>query len=223
MNSPAAVPIRDPRYGAPDYSVEHRADGSIVIANRATFDHRFHTTNGPLDHWAEAAPERVWLAERSGDGWRTLTYAEALEAVARLAGGLAELGVGPGRPLLILARNGIDHALIAYAAMRLGAAIAPVSPQYGLKGADPERLAHAAALIGPACVYVDDAAAFAGGLENPALAGVTVVAGENARPSDHAFATLLRDGAATADQSRPDAPCCAGSSWRRGCGSRARN
>jgi feruloyl-CoA synthase len=196
--------MRDPLYAERRYSVDYRADGSIVIANVAPHEHRFPTTNASLDHWAKAAPERVWLAERSGEGWRRTTFAEAGQAVAALAGGLAGLGVGPGRPLLILARNGIDHALISYAAMRLGAAIAPVSPQYGLKGADPERLAYAAALIGPAAVYVDDAAAFADGLSNPALAGVTVIAGANPRPGDHTFEALLRDGAATADQSRPD-------------------
>jgi feruloyl-CoA synthase len=204
MNSHATLPIRDPRYAERRYSVDYRGDGSVVIANVAPFDHRFATTNAALDHWAEAAPSRVWLAERSGEGWRTLGFGEAAEAVAALAGGLAGLGVGPGRPLLILARNGVDHALISYAAMRLGAAIAPVSPQYGLKGADPERLAYAAALIGPAAVYVDDAAAFAEGLANPALAGVTVIAGANPRPGDHTFEALLRAGSTLPDQSRPD-------------------
>jgi len=204
MNSHAQLPIRDPRYAERRYSVDYRADGSVLIANVAPYEHPFHTTNASLDHWATQAPSRTWLAERSGEGWRRITFGEAREAVAALAGGLAGLGVGPGRPLLILARNSIDQALISYAAMRLGAAIAPVSPQYGLKGADPERLAYAAPLIGPAAVYVDDAAAFADGLANPALAGVTVIAGANPRPGDHTFAALLAAGAATADQSRPE-------------------
>ena len=34
-----------------------------------------------------------------------------------LAGGLAELGLGRGAPVLMLARNGIDTALLAYAVM----------------------------------------------------------------------------------------------------------
>jgi feruloyl-CoA synthase len=204
MNSLASIPIRDPRYAERRYSVDYRADGSVVIANVAPHAHLFHTTNAALDHWAAAAPARVWLAERSGEGWRRVSFGEAAEAVAALAGGLAGLGVGPGRPLLILARNGIEHALVSYAAMRLGAAIAPVSPQYGFKGADPERLAYAAALIGPAAVYVDDAAVFAEALEQPALAGVTVIAGANARPGDHPLAALLRGGAAQPNRATPD-------------------
>ncbi len=88
-----------------------------------------------LEHWAQVAPGRTWLAERSGDGWRTVTYPEALQRISALAGGLRGLGVVGARPLLILAGNGLDHALIAYAAMSQGMPVAPVSPQYGLKGA----------------------------------------------------------------------------------------
>jgi hypothetical protein len=120
-----------------------------------------------------------------------VTYAEAADQVARLAGGLAELGLSRGKPLLILARNGIDHALIGYAAMSLGAPIAPVSPQYGLKGADLTRLAFAVERLKPAAVYVDDAEAFADALAAPFLAGLPVVASRNARQGDMAFETLL--------------------------------
>ena len=196
--------MRDPRFAKPAYAIERRADGAIVIANNAPLPQPFATTNAALDHWAAAKPGGLWLAERSGEGWRRLGFGEGLEAVQVLAGALAGLGVGPGRPLLILAPNGIGHALIAYAAMRLGAAIAPVSPQYGRKGADPSRLAHAVALTAPACVYVDDAAAFAEALAAPALAGLPVVAGAHARPGDHPLEVLLREGRAVANQARPD-------------------
>ncbi|HZC17277.1 MAG TPA: AMP-binding protein, partial [Caulobacteraceae bacterium] len=204
MKTPAPPPMRHARYAQPRYVIDHRVDGSLVIGNTAPFPRGFATTNAPLDHWATAAPDRLWLAERSGEGWRRMTFSEGLEAVAALAGAMAGLDVGPGRPLLILARNGIDHALIAFAAMRLGAPIAPVSPQYGLKGADPARLAHAVALIGPTCVFIDDAAAFGEALSWPVLDGLTVIAGTSARPGDIPLARLLREGRALADQARPD-------------------
>jgi feruloyl-CoA synthase len=197
-------PIRDPRYAQPLYAIEQRADGAIVIANSAPFSTAFSTTNAPLDHWAAIAPERLWLAERSGEGWRRVSFAEGLETVAALAGALAGLGLGPGKPLLILARNGIAQALVTFAAMRLGAPAAPVSAQYGLKGADPSRLAHAAALIGPACVFVDDAAAFAEALDWPFLQGLPVIAAVNARPGDLRLAALLHDGRTLPDQATPN-------------------
>src|SRR5260370_932879 len=94
----------------------------------------FPPRTAALEYWARKTPDRIWLAERSGAGWRTVTFAEAAEMVAVLAHGLANHGVAGPQPLLILAMNGIDNALIAYAAMSQGVPIAPVSPQYGLRG-----------------------------------------------------------------------------------------
>ena len=204
MRDGAEPGIRDPRYVERRLDVEHRADGSIILFNPTPYTDRFQTTNAALDYWAGRDPARVWLAERSGEGWRTLSYGEARERVARLAGALSGLGLGRDKPLLILAGNGIDHALVAYAAMRIGAPIAPVSPQYGQTGAEPSRLAHAAALIRPAAVYVDDAAAFGEALERPALAGLTVIASRHARPGDHPLESLIAGSSAVSDQARPD-------------------
>ncbi len=194
MDDGLLTPMRDPRYAPRRLEVERRDDGAVILTNPTPFSTAFDTVNGALDHWAVAAPDRVWLAERSGDGWRTVTYAEARERTARLASALKELGFGPGRPLLILARNGIEHALVAYAAMRIGAPIAPVSPQYGQKGADPSRLAHAAALLNPHGVLVDDAAAVEDALASDALKGVLTIAVRNARPGDHPIEALLAAG-----------------------------
>ena len=161
-----ATPERDPRYAPAKLEVEVDADGALVLRNPTPVVGAFATASGPLDRWAAADPARVWLVERSGERRRKLTYGEASARIVALAHGLASLGLGPGRPLLILARNGIETALATYAAMRIGAPAAPVSPQYGLPGADPSRLAHAVALIRPAAVFVDDAAVFAHALES---------------------------------------------------------
>jgi feruloyl-CoA synthase len=188
----ASAPFRDARFAPRRLEIERRPGGEIVLRNPAPFEESFQTTVAALDHWAKAAPDRVWLAERSGSGWRTLTFAEARQRIAVLAGGLRELGVVGERPLLILARNNIDHALISYAAMSQGMPVAPVSPQYGLKGAYPARLAHAVGLLNPACVYVEDAALFADGLAVDALAGLPVIAGASARASDIPLERLMR-------------------------------
>jgi feruloyl-CoA synthase len=198
------APIRDPRYAAPRYAFDHRADGAVVIANEAPFSQTFRTLNAALDHWADQTPTSIWLAERSGDGWKTMSFGEAREHISRLAGALAGLGVGPGRPLMILTGNSIDHALIAYAAMRIGGAIAPVSPQYAQPGADLSRLQHAADLVRPACIFVGDAGPASEALLTPALADAAVVAGANAQPGQQPLDALLRDGEGVADRARPD-------------------
>ena len=184
------TPFRDPRYAPRRLEVERRDDGGWVLGNPTPIDRTFDDTLKALARWSTEAPHRVWLAERSGEGWATVNFAEARERVEALAGGLLALGLEPGRPLLILARNGIDHALIAYAAMAMGAAAAPVSPQYGARGADLGRLSHALALLRPGAVYVDDAEAFADAL--PLFEGLPVVASRNPRPGQATVAALER-------------------------------
>jgi feruloyl-CoA synthase len=181
---PATAPFRDPRYAPRRLEVERRAGGELVLTNPTPYATRFQTMTGSLEYWAGVAPDRIWLAERSGEGWRAVTYAEAAQRVAVLAGGLRELGVVGTRPLLILAMNGVDHALIKYAAMSQGMPAAPVSPQYGLKGANLARLAHAVEVLRPAAVFADDAALFADGLAADCLAGLPVIAAANPRPGD---------------------------------------
>lgn len=190
MNAPHTAPFRDARYAPRALQVERRG-AALILRNPMPYSDAVQTTTAPLARWAAEAPERVWLAERDGAGWRKVTFGEAQRQVAALAGGLAGLGLARGRPLLILARNGVDHALISYGAMSLGAPIAPVSPQYGLRGADLSRLGHAVERLKPAAVYVDDAEAFGGALAAPFLAGLPTIVSRSPRPGDIAFVDLL--------------------------------
>src|SRR4051812_19004001 len=181
---PETAPFRDPRYAPRALEIVERPGGEIILSHPGDYSRQFQTTTGPLQHWAQMAPERIWLAERSGDGWRTVTYSEGWSRVCALAAGLRDLGVVGLRPLLILARNGIDHALIAYAAMGQGMPVAPVSPQYGMPGANLARLTHACQVLQPSAVYTEDAAQFADGLAAQVLAGLPVIAAANPRPGD---------------------------------------
>ena len=185
------APFRDPRYAPRRLEVTHRPDGALVLENTTPWSDHFATTNAALDHWASTVPDRLWVAERDGSGWRGVTFGEAGYRVARLATALSRLGLGPDRPLLILARNSVDHALVAYAAMRLGCPIAPLSPQYGQTGADPARLAHAAALITPAAVYVEDGAAAAVAIaRDPVLKNLPVIVSRGVQPGQIDLASL---------------------------------
>lgn len=200
---PSTAPFRDPRYAPRRLDIVERAGGEMVLTNPTPFSTEHQTTTASLAHWAVAAPDRTWLAERSGEGWRRLSFSEAWDRVRALAAGLRELGVTGDSPLLILARNNIDHALIAYAAMSQGMPVAPVSPQYGLAGANLGRLAHACQVLNPAAVYVEDAALFAEGLSADVLAGLPVIAGAHPRPGDVALDDLYRQGS-TAPTALPE-------------------
>jgi feruloyl-CoA synthase len=200
----SSAPFRDPRYAARDLEVSKREDGGLMLVNKVGWSNRFSTTNGALDHWAKAAPERLFLAERAGDSWRGLTFAEFHGRVARLATALSRLGLGQDKPLLILARNSVDHALISYAAMRIGCPIAPLSPQYGTASADPARLAHAAALIRPGAIYVEDGeAALAAISRDEILKSLPVIASRKITGHQIAF-NRLDAGTLMPDQARPE-------------------
>jgi feruloyl-CoA synthase len=79
---------------------------ALILRNPMPYSDVVRTVTAPLARWAVEAPDRVWLAEREGEGWRTITFADAKTKIEALAGGLCGLGLGADRPLLILARNG---------------------------------------------------------------------------------------------------------------------
>jgi feruloyl-CoA synthase len=118
-----------------------------------------------LVHWAQNAPERVFLAERQGDAWRKLTYLDVYGAVRRIGQALLDRGLGPERPVAILSDNGIDHALLSLGAQHVGVPVAPVSPAYSLMSKDFGKLRHIFDLVRPGLVYTADPQKFAPALE----------------------------------------------------------
>ncbi|HKY15924.1 MAG TPA: class I adenylate-forming enzyme family protein, partial [Microthrixaceae bacterium] len=57
----------------------------------------------------------------------TVTYADLDDASASLAARLVEAGVGSGDRVGLLAPNGVEWAVVAYAVMRIGAVLVPLS------------------------------------------------------------------------------------------------
>src|SRR6185437_11107031 len=97
-----------------------------------------------LQRAAERRPHVTFLAERRGPdrGWQKITYAEAWAKTGAVASWLIAQGYGPeSRPLAILSENSLENALFLLGALRAGALVAPVSPNYSLAG-DFARLDH---------------------------------------------------------------------------------
>jgi feruloyl-CoA synthase len=145
-----------------------------------------------LVHWATESPDRTFLAERAGGGWRRVGYRDALAAVRGLAQTLLDRGLGPTRPLAILSGNSIDHALLALAAMHVGVPVAPLSPAYSLASQDHAKLRALVAILAPGAVWADGDA-FARAL---AAIGVPRLDASPATPTaavDRAFAAVGPD------------------------------
>ena len=119
-----------------------------------------------LERWAAAEPDRLFLAERAAaGGWRHLTYEEAARAANAIGQSLLDRGLGPDRPLLILAENGIDHALMTLGAMHVGVPVVPVSTAYARLSQDFGKLRYIFDLVEPGLIYVDEADRYAKALE----------------------------------------------------------
>jgi feruloyl-CoA synthase len=134
-----------------------RPDGTIILESGYDLGPVARCTGDWLHDWAAAAPDRVFLAERSGAGWRTVTYSQALDMVRSIAGNLLSRDLGPDKPILIISGNSIDHGLLSLAAQYVGVPTVPVAEQYSLIPAALPRLDYVAKLVKPGMVYASDA------------------------------------------------------------------
>ncbi|MFD1509705.1 feruloyl-CoA synthase [Lacimonas salitolerans] len=176
-----------------------RDDGAVILTSNHALGPVARTTGDWLDAWAARTPDAVFIAERSGPGWREVTYAQARDMVRALAGWLLDQ---PGQgPVMMISGNSVDHGLLALAAQYVGRANVPVAEQYALIPGAHERLAYAVDKVRPSLIYVDDAARYADALALPQLAGIPVIAGTPAGAPRAVIpmADALRGGAGDVD------------------------
>ncbi len=149
------------RFAPPRIEIERRRDGAILLRSPLSLGAHSRVVGEWLLHWARTAPERTFLAERIGEGWRKVSYREAMGLVRRLGQGLLDRGVAASRPVVILSENSVDHALLALGAMHVGVPVAPVSPAYSLMSKDFSKLKAIFELLRPGLVWTSDPEKFA--------------------------------------------------------------
>ncbi len=159
------------RFAPKKVLIEHRADGSILLRSPMELTGAVENIVDYLEQWAQAVPDRVFLAQRAADGgWETLNYAEAWRRVQGVAQWLLDLGLTDQKPIAILSGASLEHAVLTFAGMVIGVPVAPVSPNYTLLSAARPRLAEIAELLQPGLVFAQDAARFASARSVPQLA-----------------------------------------------------
>ncbi|MGA7994927.1 MAG: feruloyl-CoA synthase [Bradyrhizobium sp.] len=199
MSMPKAqsrAPLRAISFNDPAVTIERREDGTIYLRPRIALGDYPQRLTDRLHHWAQTAPDRIFMAERDGGrGWRQITYAELLTSSRHIASGLLARGLSAEKPVVILSGNSIDHALIAFGALYAGIPFCPVSPAYSLVSKDYGKLSYLMKLLTPGLIFADDADKFADALQANVPAGVEIAAAFGALPGRDV--TMLADLMAT--------------------------
>lgn len=163
-------------YEPHNVTCEQRDNGTLFLRSNMDLGPVVDTSADWLHRWSDRASDRIFLAERSGAGWREETYQSTLQKVRAIAASLLARGMGPTTPILIMSGNGVDHGLLTLAAHYIGVPTAPIAEQYALIPAAHERLEHAISLVKPTMAYVVNADKFAHAIALDALAHVEIVA-----------------------------------------------
>jgi feruloyl-CoA synthase len=176
-------------FAAPGIVGRQRADGCLLLSSAEPLRSYPTTIVHSLRAWAAAAPDHRLVAERSTDGtWRTCSYGAAAGTAEAIGQALLERGLSPGRPLLVLSGNSIDHLLITLGAMTAGIPVVPLSVAYSLQSRDHARIRAVARLIRPGAVFAEDAELFQAALD--ALGPAQVIVSRGSRPGSVRLADL---------------------------------
>ena len=158
--------VARPALAPPLVSSRRTPDGGRILTCDVPLEPYEASVGLLLRGWAAEAPERVFLAERDGQGgWATLSFAEAGRRANAVAQALLDRGPGAERPVMLLSGNSLDHALLTLGGLVAGVPVVPVSPAYSLMSQDFGKVRHIAALVRPGLVYAADGEAFAAVLE----------------------------------------------------------
>ena len=167
----SAAPYRDFTFGVTRAVSTERGGNQYLSAEQALSPYPERMTDR-LQHWAQTAPERIWMARRgtggsrganSGgnastidNGWHTISYAQAWDSAQRIGQALLDRGLSAERPVAILSENSLEHALLALGCMTVGVPYCSVSTAYSLMSQDYAKLRHVLGTLTPGLIYASD-------------------------------------------------------------------
>jgi feruloyl-CoA synthase len=189
-----SAPVREVRLGPFDLALQRCSDGTLRAGSPHPLGGYPARLTQCLEHWAERAPERTFLAKRGpDDAWRRLRYADTLRQVRGLGQALLARGLSAERPLAILSGNDLEHALLGLAALHVGVPYAPISPAYSLVSKDFGKLCTILDLLTPGLVFAASGSAYEAAIQAAVPPGTELVVTDNAPAGRSAsrFAELL--------------------------------
>jgi feruloyl-CoA synthase len=95
----AKPPFKALSLAPPEIESRTLPGGGLLLRSRCELRPHARVLGEYLRYWASASPSRSFLAERAEDGtWRHVSYAEALDAIERIAASLLARGLDADRP-----------------------------------------------------------------------------------------------------------------------------
>lgn len=165
-------------FAPPEVLVERRPCGTMVFRSPWELTPFASTVGSLLDEAAADSPRATFLAERSGNGWREVSYAETRNQVRRIASSLLMLKGFSERPLAILSDNSIDVGLITLAAMYVGIPVVPVSSAYSKVSQTFEKLRAIVGATNPAVIFASDAQTYGRAIRAVASTDTQIIVGD---------------------------------------------
>lgn len=142
-------------------NVVRRDDGCTILSSPLQLEEYGRCLGDWLVHWARAAPDRLFLAERDAAGlWSGVTYAEALASVRSIAAWLLQNNCSIERPVAVLCDNSVRHGLMSLAAMHIGVPVTALSSAYSLISTDYGKLTGIINQVRPGVIFVSEVAPF---------------------------------------------------------------
>ena len=191
------------QFWEPEFVYERREDGTVLMRQKDELAEHLPVLADYLDKWAEAAPDRTWLARRNEFGdWIHISFSDAHNQARAIGSALLDMGLGPQRPLLILSENSLEHALLGIACAYVGIPYAPVSPAYSLVSTGAEKVLRIAETLQPGAIFADDGLTFSTALDLLVADTRTVINVRNPVSGATAFDELLTHQTDAADNAR---------------------
>ena len=172
--------VRQVRIAAAETILDRRENGVIYACHPKPLAPWAPKITERLEHWAEHAGHRTFLAERGENGeWQRLSYADTLARVRSVAQALLDRGLSQDRPVAILSGNSIEHALMALGAMYAGVLYAPIAPAYSLAAKDHTTLRYLWKQFQPGLVFAAEGPAFERAIDAVATGAEEIVTNES--------------------------------------------
>ena len=177
----ASVPYCPMPSPSTDIEVTRRDGGTLILRSRFVLARVSGTICSYLPHWAQEAPDRVFLAQRTSDNvWQQISYGEFWSRVRSVGQALIDRGGVAGDTLAILSGNSIENAVIQFAAMAVGLQVAPISPSYSLLPGGLSRIEEIAKVLTPKFVFAQKADPYVQARSIPGFAQAEWITAEKA-------------------------------------------